>query len=227
MSAVYGKSKVAMWLAMILGMMVIPWVTMAEDAAVDELVVDELMMDGLMEDEVVDVTHEVKNDAFPEEVQFFNVNLHLNGMGERHMFQLKMYELGLYTTRPESNANLVVTANEPMGLRMHVYSEYVTIEKIKEAFVGWLLDNYADDFANLYAHVDVLMQNFGGKVYVGDVYDLFYDPQKGVVLFKDGVSLGSSGNLQLKQALFSLWLSDDSKDLMLRQALLGDSESAL
>ena len=55
----------------------------------------------------------------------------------------------------------------------------------------------------------------------GDIYDIMYIPNKGVVVFKNGKIFPAINNFDFKKALFAIWLGDDPADDDLKEELLG------
>ena len=54
----------------------------------------------------------------------------------------------------------------------------------------------------------------------GDVFDLVYVPEHGVIVNKNGGFRGVIAGAEFKQALFRIWLSDTPVDGALKQAML-------
>jgi len=59
------------------------------------------------------------------------------------------------------------------------------------------------------------------KISKKDVYVLAYDPATGTQVSKNGSVVGTVAGLELKQALFGIWLSDNPVQGKLKKAMLG------
>ena len=68
--------------------------------------------------------------------------------------------------------------------------------------------------------IDQFRKYFQEDIRKGDVLDMVYHPQHGVIVNKNGKLVGVVGGVKFKQALFGIWLSDKPADGTLRQALL-------
>ena len=53
------------------------------------------------------------------------------------------------------------------------------------------------------------------------MFDITYQPGKGVVAYKNGKEKGTIEGMDFKKALFGIWLSNDPADDDLKEAMLG------
>ena len=69
----------------------------------------------------------------PQNIQFKENTLVLNGQGTRIIFFMKVYEGSLYLESESTDANAIVNNNSPMAIRIDVISEMVTADAMKKA----------------------------------------------------------------------------------------------
>ncbi|HLU85349.1 MAG TPA: chalcone isomerase family protein, partial [Vicingaceae bacterium] len=55
----------------------------------------------------------------------------------------------------------------------------------------------------------------------GDIYDIFYVPNKATLVVKNGKLMAKIEGLDFKKALFGIWLCDKPADKNLKDDLLG------
>ena len=67
-------------------------------------------------------------DNFPAQQHFAGQNLILNGKGIRTRLVFNLYTAGLYLQAPDRDANAILTASQPMALRLQITSGMITSE---------------------------------------------------------------------------------------------------
>ena len=155
----------------------------------------------------------------------FNVagtQLVLNGAGTRTKFIISVYNAGLYLQKKNGNAKQIMTANEPMAIRMKVVSGLASAAKMKQALNQGFHNATGGKTSHIKPQIDQLMKAaFGGKVSKGDVYDLVYIPNIGTQVIKNKKGLTTLKGLPFKQALFGIWLSSKPAQASLKNQMLG------
>ena len=148
--------------------------------------------------------------------------LQLLGAGTRNKLMFDLYAAGLYTIKPYTQAHDIINDDAPMVLRLHVISSLITSEKMEEATREGF-----DEVTHHTAHpfqpsIEALIGTFKEEPIVkNDIYDLFYLPKEGVIVYKNGVLKRTMGDAAFKQALFSIWLGKNPIQESLKSALLG------
>ena len=69
--------------------------------------------------------------------------------------------------------------------------------------------------------IDQFISFFGEEIKKGDVFDITYQPGKGVVSYKNGKGKGVIEGMDFKKALFGIWLSKNPVDDGLKEDMLG------
>lgn len=76
---------------------------------------------------------EVKGVHIPESETTGDVQLQLNGAGVRNKFFFNLYVGALYLEVPSDQGRKIVSADEPMAIRLHILSKLITSGKMEEA----------------------------------------------------------------------------------------------
>ena len=160
--------------------------------------------------------------GIPDGMNVAGKNLVLNGAGTRTKFIISVYHAGLYLQKKNANANQIMTANEPMAIRMKIVSGFASAAKIKHAMNQGFKNSTGGNTAPIQPQIDqILNAAFKGKVNKGDMFDLIYTPQGGTKVVKNGKGLTVIKGLAFKKALFGIWLSNRPVQASLKNKLLG------
>jgi len=152
--------------------------------------------------------------------------LKLNGVGEREKLFLDLYVAGLYLTELSNESKTIVDADAPMALRIAITSKMVSQEKLIASLQEGFQNSTQGKLEPIREEIQKFRECFSDEISRGNVFDLVYLPNQGVMVFKDGKRKGIVAGLEFKQALFGIWLCDRPVDADLKQALLrGDSDS--
>ena len=73
----------------------------------------------------------------------------------------------------------------------------------------------------LKSKIDQFIGFFKEEIKKGDVFDITYQPGKGVVSYKNGEEKGTIKGADFKKALFGIWLSNRPADDDLKEGMLG------
>ncbi len=170
---------------------------------------------------------EVSGINFPDTKTFAEQEtpLVLNGAGLRKKAFIKIYSLGLYLPEKSTDADAILTADEPMAMRLVMMSGIVTpkmfIETTYEAFNEATNGNTEP----IKAEIEEFVSVFKAGIAKGDVYEIVYTPGKGIEVFKNGATESPVciKGMPIKTATFGNWVGVRSeKALMdLRDELLG------
>lgn len=161
---------------------------------------------------------------FEDRIELYGVPLVLNGTGLRAVAWIKGYAAGLYLTRRADSAEAVVAAPGPKRVRLQMLLEVSASEFVKAFERGVHRNAPAAQHAQLRERMDrfeAIIQAVG-RARKGDVYDLDYDPVRGMVLAVNGTLRGEpipGGDLY--GALLRAFVGDHPFDNGLRAGLLG------
>jgi hypothetical protein len=146
--------------------------------------------------------------------------LQLNGAGFRTKTFVQIYESGLYLTKPTTDAQVILAADEMMAIRVRITSGFVSRASLVSSLQEGLAksaNGRPDAFARETEQLQELLKE---EVKKNDVYDFVHVPTKGLCVLKNGKLQGVIPGLEFKKALFGIWLSEAPVDKELRQAML-------
>ncbi|MGO2136635.1 chalcone isomerase family protein [Marinobacter sp.] len=152
-----------------------------------------------------------------------STELQLNGAGTRSKFFIDLYVGSLYVPQAQNNGNVVVDADEPQAITLHITSGMITSDRMTEATLEGFEASTNGDMASIQSDIDQFMAVFKEEIKEGDVFDLVYVPGEGVKVRKNNEDKGIVGGLEFKKALFGIWLSDEPAQNSLKKKMLGRS----
>lgn len=144
----------------------------------------------------------------------------LNGSGSRKKAFLELYVAGLYLKAPSNSSSQIIAADAPMAIRIKITSGFVSQSNLVESLEEGFNNATAGDTREIRKEIERFRECFKDEIKKGDVFDMVYLPQHGVIVNKNGKLKGSITGAKFKQALFSIWLSDKPADSDLKQAML-------
>lgn len=162
--------------------------------------------------------------SFDERIELYGAPLLLNGAGLRAVAWIKGYAAGLYLTRRADTAQAVVAAPGPKRVRLQMLLEVSAREFVKAFERGVHRNTPAAEHAGLRARMDRFEATIQavGTARKGDVYDLDYDPARGMVLMVNGTLRGEPlPGADLYGALLLAFVGEHPFDDRLRAGLLG------
>ncbi len=164
---------------------------------------------------------EVAGVQLPEKLDAQQQSLSLNGTGVRSKFFMDIYAAGLYLSEASKDAAVIIAQDKAMALRLHITSGLLTSEKMEAATREGFEKSTNGDTVALQGTIDSFISNFKDAIQENDIFDFVYTPMKGVAVYKNGELKSTVLGLPFKQALFGIWLSEDSVQDDLKSGLLG------
>ena len=159
--------------------------------------------------------------TLPASETFGEYNLKLNGAGVREKFWIDLYAGGLYLSNPSKDAEKVMNADEAMAVKLHIVSKLISSDKMIDAVEEGFENSTNGNTSALDSRIKKFIGFFKEEISKGDVFDITYQPGKGVVAYKNGKEKGTIEGMDFKKALFGIWLAKDPADDDLREAMLG------
>ena len=163
-------------------------------------------------------------EKLPSQLEAGEHRLILNGSGVRTKTFIDLYVAGLYLTKPNNNSATIIAADEPMALRIQITSGFVSQSSLVNSLEEGFKNSTGGDTREIRQEIQQFRECFKDEIKKGDVFDMVYLPQHGVIVNKNGKLKGTVAGTKFKQALFSIWLSDKPADSVLKQALLTPSK---
>ncbi len=157
----------------------------------------------------------------PNTLKAGSTTLVINGAGLREKYWFDLYVGALYVQTKSKNGPELAKLDKPMAVKMHIVSSKITRDKMVDAINEGFEKSTGGNTAPISAKIKQLLDAFTG-ISVGDVFDLIYEPGKGVSLYKNAKLATTVPGLDFKQALFGIWLGPDAVDDNLRKGMLGN-----
>ncbi len=154
-------------------------------------------------------------------VTYGDEQLVLNGAGPRTRLVIKVYVAGLYLTRKIEDPQEVISADEPMAIRLYVTSNMLNAKRMKKALLDGFSNATNGETAPIQSGIDQLMGLMSGDIGKNAELTLNYKPGAGTEVYQGEELLDTIEGLPFKQALFGIWLSDKPAQDSLKQELLG------
>jgi len=165
---------------------------------------------------------EIEGVNLPDTLKADGETLLLNGAGVRTKAFLKLYVGGLYLREKCGNPESIISADEPMAIRLHILSKMITSEKMSASLRDGFAAATGGNTRPLTDRIETLISVFKEGINRGDIYDLIYTPGKGVESFKNGNLVTTVAGLDFKKALFGIWLcAKPTVNVSLQHGMLG------
>ncbi len=158
----------------------------------------------------------------PDDLNFAEQPLVLNGAGMRTKFFHDIYVAVLYLPEPSSDAEAIIAADAPLNIRIYIVSDLITGERFAESAMDGFVRSTHGNLEPIRSEVDAMIATFRNALKNGDVFDLVYLPEEGVRIYRNGEQLELVPGLAFKQAMTGIWLSDDPVQTRLRDKMLGN-----
>lgn len=136
----------------------------------------------------------------------------LNGVGVRTKFFIKAYAGGLYLKKKSSDAHAIMSADEPMAIRLHITSSMITSGKMKDATLEGFENSTNGNLTPYKKQIDTFIAVFADSIKINDRYDMIYIPGEGTKVYKNGTLKSTAQGLDFKKVLFGIWIGDKLAD---------------
>lgn len=164
---------------------------------------------------------EVGGKNLPDTITVGNETLQFNGAGIREKFFMDIYVGGLYLKNKSSDANQIMSADEPYAMRLVVISGLMTQEKmvaaLNEGFeksTGGNIDAFRDK-------IDKCIAGHAGEIVADNVIEYQYVPGEGVSIFRNGEKRTTIAGLDFKKVFLGIWLGEEPAQESLKEKMLG------
>ncbi|GAA0871949.1 chalcone isomerase family protein [Gangjinia marincola] len=159
--------------------------------------------------------------TLPNSVTFGESQLMLNGAGVREKMWIDLYAGGLYLMNKSGDANKIIAADETMAIKLHIVSRLISSDKMIDAVNEGFENSTKGNTAPIADKIKTFKGFFMDEISREDVFDITYQPSRGVVVYKNGKEKGVVEGMDFKKALFGIWLSSKPADDDLKKAMLG------
>lgn len=163
---------------------------------------------------------EIAGITLPATLTYSSEDLILNGAGVREKFWMDMYAGGLYLKNRAVDASEIINKDEAMAIRLHIVSGMITSKRMVNAVNEGFENATNDNTKPIASEIKKFKNIFEEEISKGDIFDLVYIPDEGVVVYKNDKKSGSIKGMEFKKALFGIWLSDNPADKDLKKDML-------
>lgn len=171
---------------------------------------------------VMGQTKKYFGEQVPTSLDANGTNLILNGAGLREKLWLDLYVGSLFVQSKTSDAKAVITADQPMAIRLQIVSGLITSDKMIEACKEGFTKSAKDGYKTSQAKMDQFMNVFKmDEIVDGNNYNLIYTPGTGVQIYLAGKLKDTIPGLEFKKALFGIWFCSEPADEDLMEGMLG------
>lgn len=157
----------------------------------------------------------------PETMTIGNDSLILNGAGLRKKLFIKVYAGALYLKEKSADVRAIISADEPMAVRMHFIYDGVSPKKLIDAWNEGFNNSTGGNTGPIQDRINTFNNIFQVEAKENDIYDIVYETGVGVRVFFKGELKGAIPGLDFKQALFGIWLGEPPADKGLKKGMLG------
>ena len=157
----------------------------------------------------------------PDNIEYLETKLTLNGHGTRIKFFMKVYESSLYLESLSSDADKIINSDAPMSIRIDVMSSLVTPDAMKTALNEGLVKSTGNNTSPIMEEISQLNATFNTEVGTGDFYEFIYLPNSGTHVLKNSSYIDSIPGIEFKKAFFGIYLSSNPIQKSLKKAMLG------
>ncbi len=121
---------------------------------------------------------ELQGVELPEKMKIDGKTVVLNGAGVRSVMFLKFYVGGLYLMDAETDEDVVMSADEPMAIRLHLIDD-VDQDTMKKACNNGFKSATDGNIEPIQPQIDKFLDCFSDPIKEGDIFDFKYEPGVG------------------------------------------------
>lgn len=162
----------------------------------------------------------VEGVSFQDTVTVAGEQLVLNGVGVRGkkilIVPIDVYVVGLYVKNKTSDGQAIIMADETMMLKIQILTGLVSSEKFQHATLAGFEESTGGNTEPIQKEIDLFLTAFSEEINKGDVYEIQYVKGRGSYVYKNGKAEPEVlvPGLNVKQALFGIWLGDRTEGLL-------------
>lgn len=164
---------------------------------------------------------EIGDATLPNTETFGEYELVLNGVGMREKFWMDMYAGALYLPQKSNKVEAIFKNGEALAVKLHIVSKLISSKRMSDAVNDGFEKSTGGNTAPLKEKIEEFKHFFSEEIHDNDVFDITYQPNIGVVVYKNGKQLGIIEGQDFKNAVFGIWLSENPADEDLKNAMLG------
>lgn len=167
------------------------------------------------------IAKEIAGVQLPEELNYKDVNLVLNGAGIRSKLFFDIYVSALYLGDRSQDAEKILRDDMPMGLRLHIVSGLIDKDDLKDAVKEGFENATGGNTQPIQSQIDQFLTLMDSEIQDGDAFNFIYHPDSGLNIFKNGQLIDAIKGLNFKRAFFGIWIGGSPVDDDLKDEMLG------
>jgi hypothetical protein len=134
----------------------------------------------------------------------------------------KLYTIGLYLPQKSTDGDAVLKADKTMAVHFEITSSMINSDNMSEAINEGFDLSTNGNTTKVRTRIDALLKAFSSEeLNIGDKFDILYNPGVGVQTYKNGKLKSTLAGLDFKEALFGIWISENSVSSKLKKEMLG------
>ena len=159
--------------------------------------------------------------TLPAKLSYHDQTLILNGGGIRSKFIFKLYTIGLYLTEKNSDGNTILKENKTMAVRFEISSDMINSDNMSEAINEGFDKSTNGNTSVIRQRIDEMLKTFSSEeILIGDLFEIVFTPDKGSEIYKNGELKSTIKGRDFKEALFGIWIAENSVSSSLKKQLL-------
>lgn len=155
----------------------------------------------------VSTARELEGVTMPESLPVGSDVLGLNGLGLRNLMVIKVYVAGLYLKNPTTDPAAIISADEPMIMRLQMLRD-TQPKTMNQALLNGMRTSVGAGFSQIKERTEEFKAMLYDPLVAGDVFNFIYKPGKGLEVYKGKEHRGTIAGLDFKKAFFGIWLND-------------------
>ena len=146
----------------------------------------------------------------------------LNGAGLREKFWVDVYVGSLYLQRKTDDVAQILSTPGPWRVQLDFVYKEVAREKLLDGWrEGFEKNQSAETLQRLRERIEQFYAFFDSSVLAKEQYAFECIPGRGVVVSRNGATLGTIPGDDFKTALLEIWLGNHPADKKLKKGMLG------
>lgn len=167
---------------------------------------------------------ELNAQSFAEQLEFEGTAFHLQGLGLKTQFFIKVFVAGFYTAEALCRPDLL--AGCPKRIEVAYLYPIPGKKLAAETRKNMILNTTSEEFNSIRSRVE-LMESFYVDLKPGDRYAISYLPERGTYFTYNGKVMGLIEGSDFAKALFAVWIGENPISQLLKRNLLGSKKDGI
>ncbi len=147
--------------------------------------------------------------------------LKMNGSGVRSLAFLDLYSAALYLQNKSKDPIAICYDDSNMSIQLKITSKLISRDKMIRSIQDGFKKSTNGDTVDLKSRINLIEQFYSKNLKKGDIIELAYIRNKGLVCMMNEIELGVIPGQDFKFALYKIWLGENPINKSLKKDLLG------